>query len=693
MEYIICKTRTGTDTVPVYSHIDFPYYKINRRVLYAKNTKNRKHKYCEVIGTFDIETTTYNDGETYKGFMYLWSFTLDGTVCMGRTWEDLKTFLGKVSKTMNLSYDSKRLIIYIFNLPFEYQFMFRFFSTNSLFCTDKRKPVTWCFSNGFEARCAYKLTNKSLYRFTNDTPSCIHVKAKGDIDFKKFRTPFTEMTMEEKGYSVNDTLGLWEAIKGTLASDGDTLYSIPLTSTGYPRRDVKNAIKSSPNFSRYRERLSNMALDKYVYNLMLEASRGGDTHANRYKAGFVWHDVESYDAVSEYPYIMLTKKFPMSPFFPYGEVNDLDDLKQLRKDGMSFICRLSFDKIKAKKTTLIPCVPLSKCLRSPTNYRTDNGRILYAENVKITVTDIDYFRLIEEYNFTGMQISDLYISKYDYLPREIRQVIFEYFKRKTDIKCQRKKASTEELEYYYMKSKNLLNGIFGMMYSKPLHDEVLHIDGVWKKEEGKADLLKTQVKSLLFYPWGVWTTAHGRAHLQRLVKVAGGELIYCDTDSAKGEDFDTLSIEVENEKIRKECEEMGIVYRGEYLGIYERESKHESLPCYESFKTLGAKKYAYNTREKDGSLSFGCTISGVNKKTGALAMGDITNFREDFVINPSGGSILYYQDDDLHSLNFGDGEFQSGASIGLVDRQYKIGITEEQYFLYYLQGYEEEYIN
>jgi hypothetical protein len=63
-----------------------------------------------------------------------------------------------------------------------------------------------------------------------------------DFDYEKIRYPWTELTEREMLYCINDVRGLVQALKKEMQLDGDTLYTIPLTSTGYVRRDCKKAM-------------------------------------------------------------------------------------------------------------------------------------------------------------------------------------------------------------------------------------------------------------------------------------------------------------------------------------------------------------------------------------------------------------------------------------------------------------------
>ena len=81
----------------------------------------------------------------------------------------------------------------------------------------------------------------------------------------------------------------------------------------------------------------------------------------------------------------------------------------------------------------------------------DNGRVLSADYLEITITDVDYRIIVDEYNFTSIRLFDTYIARYGDLPPVYKAVICEYYKRKTTLK------DVEGEEIAYIKSKNKLN--------------------------------------------------------------------------------------------------------------------------------------------------------------------------------------------------------------------------------------------
>ena len=224
--------------------------------------RRKKHYYISFPGTFDIESSTvenpdiediskYKGKDKYIGFMYHWQFALpiDYTnhkfLCIcGRRWEEFARFLDIIAYEYNL-YSNKRLVIYIHALFFEFQFIRNFLDIEDVFARHERVPLKFTANNAFEFRCSYSLSNMSLAKFINNTPDAVYSKLSGDdFDYTKIRTPETPLTDYEIQYCLNDVRGLQEAIHHLLIEDD--LHTIPLTSTGYIRREVRSAVLANP---------------------------------------------------------------------------------------------------------------------------------------------------------------------------------------------------------------------------------------------------------------------------------------------------------------------------------------------------------------------------------------------------------------------------------------------------------------
>lgn len=644
-----------------------------RKIGYQKRRRGNqgiktKKSYRDIIITFDIETSLIPF--TDHSHMYIWQMQVGaiGTV-FGRTWGEFKEFIGALILDMK---EDEYIVIYVHNLSFEFQFLAGIysFSTDEVFAVKSRKVIKCEMYGHIEFRCSYALTNMSLSEFTKKM-KVEHVKKPGeDIDYKVYRTSTTSLTDKALQYCQNDVLGLYEALTVQLNNDGDNLYSVPMTSTGYVRRETKQALRMVN-----RNYISNQIVSYDVYLLLREAFRGGNTHANRFYSGQILHDVKSYDRASSYPDVQCNQLFPVAEF-KRGE-DTMQYITYLLKNNKPFICRVAFDKIRlTDRLWPIPYLTKDKS-RNIIGGLFDNGRILQAEHAETTVTDIDLKIIMEEYSFDNIYVSDVYYSRYGKLPPAHIHNIVKYYRGKTELK------GTGD-DYNYMKSKNLLNSIFGMSAQDPVKQSVLFDMGLFRLDTvpGREIYEKYKKKAFQPYQWGVWTTAHARMALEEGIKVAGHNCIYVDTDSVKfiGEaDFSEFNKKAIN--LSKQSRAYADDIKGEthYMGVYEQEQ------TYSRFKTLGAKKYVYEY--SDGVVH--CTIAGVNKKLGGEELMNVSRetntdplqlFNDGFVFKMAGGNEVIYNDfpeeDEIELYTNGEREIIT-RNESLIDSEYTVGITDE----------------
>lgn len=625
----------------------------------------RKSKYADVFATFDIETTTIKTEAPYA-FMYHWQMCIGGIVVFGRFWHELQELHRKLVSYFHLNEKKRKMVIYVHNLTFEWMFMHQFLDCwENIFATDRNK-ILKCSNESFEWRCSYRLSNMSLAKFIENSEGTYYRKAEDDLDYRKYRDPYTALTPVEYGYCYNDVAGLYQAICASLKED--TLDTIPLTSTGYVRRDAREAMKKN---KRNRKLFLDMKLSPELYTLCKEAFRGGDTHGSRYYVNQIVDDVESFDKSSSYPYVMYClPEFPMSMFMEY----DIEDEGELDEMNLKYctLGRYRLTNVKLKKGRTNPYIAYAKC-DSCIAPKLFNGRVLEAEEVIITLTNIDYLILKKDYDFEGLSVANFYFARKGYLPDELRSVIWEYFEKKTMLK------GVENHEYEYMKSKNKLNSIFGMMVTDIVHSEIT-FDGndYCIKTPTVEEALNKYYKSrnnFLSYQWGVWVTALGRLELRKGIDVVGIDNVYNDTDSVKALKGHSKDFEKLNAAINKQCKERGIVNylirdgKRFYLGTWDNEG------CYDRFKTLGAKKYVYT---QDGELHL--TVSGLDKKKGARyleSIGGVPAFNKGVVFTDSGRTTSYYNYTDSITTMDRDGyEWSTGSNIAIVDSEYTLGITD-----------------
>lgn len=684
------------DVIDTYNIHDFPYENLNTKSLICKHKKKPKYL-IYTFATFDIETTTIDNGiDTPYGFMYHWQMDVGGYVITGRRWEEWVQFMLKLVEIFKTD-DTRNFVVYIQNEAFEFQFIRDFLNAHfdgfRVFAAQRRKPIHVTTGNGIQFRCSYKLTNMSLEKAVQNELGVVHCKAAGDLDYRIIRTADTPLNDTEFGYCVSDVVSLYELIERRFINEHDNLESIPMTSTGYVRRDCRNSCRKDKE---YREEFLKQEMTESVYTLLREASRGGNTHANRYMSGRVWHDVDSFDVASSYPAQMFLRQFPVSKFTPYGEIESMTELDGLLSE-YACLFRVIFTGLEVRDNIGMPYIAISKATANSKHITLDNGRVLSVINredrdndrgyIALTLTDIDYQIIKDQYTWDDISISDFHIATYGYLPEALLFQVMEYFKAKTELKDKIKEAeemgNEEEaanLSYLYAKSKNRLNGIFGMCYTNPVHNVIsINDNGEWIEDSPEiADALKKYWKSrnsFLVYAWGVWITAWARRHLEDLFNALGQDkTIYGDTDSGKAVDVDISKIDELNVKVMALADKRGAYcdYNGTryYMGIYEHENK---VPIAK-FKTLGAKKYVY---EDEKGLHV--TISGVSKKLGAKELGSIDNFIPGFIFKDAGGLTLYYNDAEqgIHQITVDGCTMTTASNIGMVDSTYEIGITQE----------------
>lgn len=488
----------------------------------SRHKKQETFHYKDIVCAFDIETTKLSRGwykiakevsrEDLFSFMYVWQFQIgEGITIMGRYWEEFVDLMHRIAGALD---PEERLVIYVHNLSYEFSFvrdervLGPDLTEESVFCIKARKICKFlCCQDKLEFRCSYIHSNMGLDDFTRKM-GVKHQKLSGqEFDYSKIRYPWTELTAQEQAYCANDVIGLVEAIDTELKLDHDDLYSIPLTSTGYVRRDIKKALEPKRFWI---ERLT-PPLDTYL--MLREAFRGGDTHANRFAAGKVLPGpIRSVDRSSSYPDVQCNGRFPVSEFFnpPDEDAESIQAVGRMIKKDKAIIARIAFRGIELRdKFNPAPYLALDKC-REVYNEVLDNGRILSADYLETTITDKDLLIILRDYDYKELRVICWQYARYGPLPVEMRNVVIDYYTRKTELK------NVEGQEVYYEKAKNKLNGVFGCSSQDPVRLTIQYkggdyvegalIDG--KFYEGSLQqylpVLLDQAKPVMPYQWGVW---------------------------------------------------------------------------------------------------------------------------------------------------------------------------------------------
>lgn len=692
----------------------------------GKARKKEPLLYANAIASFDLETTRL--AEIEQSILYLWQFNIhtgDVNDCIiGRQLDSYKDLLYNLRQRLG---ENLKLVIWVHNLSHEFHYLAGIynFQNHEVFCTDSHKILKCTMYTRFEYRCTYKLTNMGL-RLAAKTYNKYFFK-QPEIDYTVRRFPDTTLDSETLDYATGDVFATTELVERINSANGDTLYTMPYTSTGYVRRDIKEATRG------YTAKLAALYPSYDAYKLLRSAFRGGDTHANRYLAGTKLEHVKSRDISSSYPFQMATKLFPMGKFEKSTGFT-VRYLEARIAAGDAVLARLALCNVRLRnKYTAIPYIPFAKCdnVRLTHGERClDNGRILCADFLEISVTDIDYKIIKSQYEWSndGIVVEALYTTKYDSLYPEIIEVITRNYQDKTRLKEAQGEETEEEREdrkERYIKAKNKLNGIYGDMvqdtlsqnidfdsyeyndrYMKYTPEEKAAMAGMTKEQKRELDRIKREAADIKkrelyekkgkapykLYQWGVWTTAHARDALQEGIALCDGkdedlsrQLVYVDTDCCKyigNPDFTAL-----NRERRKQAKSAGIVAVGldknkkkkvYYGGVFELETPENG---YEAFKTLGAKKYMYTLKGKTR-----ITISGVPKEEGAIEIIEDANkagcdvydlFGEGYVFKRAGKTSLVYNTEDKGVVEIDGHRVHITPNVVIRDTPYTLGMGED----------------
>ena len=620
--------------------------------------QNSKRKFAAQIGAFDIETTNLDDVK--QSFIYHWQFQMDKWFTVtGRTDDQIVDFFRDLDSYLDtLNAD---LIVYVHNLSFEFQFLSGLFdlSGEKTFAMDNRKVLKVSLLGHIEMRCSYLQTGRSFDSLCK-TYKVFHVKQSGEeFNYRKIRYPWTELTEPELLYCLNDVRGLVEAMYARKEERGDTWYSIPYTKTGYIRRRVKQALGYRTQYARDEQSNYN------VYLALRRAFRGGNTHANVEYSTRIIDGVTFVDRSSSYPDVMLNCKYPKGEFRQAPE-SAFDEIYKCGEYALIADIRIRDLRLKSEFWP-VPYLSRDKCRRVVSG-RFDNGRIYAADYLETTLTDIDFNILSSEYDF-DFDCINLYYTRYDYLPQELRTIIRDLYTKKTTLK------GVVGAETEYALAKEDINSIYGMCVQDPGKPDIDYTGEEFVENwDNPEETYQRRIKNTpLLYAWGVWTTAWARLRLEEGIRLVGSRMVYCDTDSVGF--VGDIDLTDYNRKRQGESERNGgtaVDPKGQrhWLGVFEPDKKPNK------FVTFGAKKYAYTL--EDG---LHITIAGVNKVKGAEELdeaGGLPALKTGFVFRKGGGTSSTYNDADFGLYKTLDGGIiRIRRNIYIQDSEYTLGLTDD----------------
>ena len=570
-------------------------------------SKRKGRNNSTVLCAFDTETTSVIGAEHKASYVYVWSFDVYSNgvhyTLIERDIHNIQRLLNlltfvitKKSKQKNVS-----VLVGVHNLPYDFTFISNIIPIDRLFAKSKRQPLM------FDSGIFHFVDTLAISGMSLEKTAKAYTKTKkmaGDLDYTLARNTKTPLTRKEERYCFNDVKVVTEYLEYLMLTYGINGF-FPTTKTSICRRALKDSFNIEyPNKDRANE-VKDWLMDDMFPETMHEYDclirylfRGGYTHSNASKTGYVLENMKSKDFESSYPSWIAYERFPMSK--PV-EVKP-DDYESIMKDvRQQWYGVFVFENITSKTQHSIESK--HKCV-SVTNPIIDNGRIKQAESMTVMLTNLDWMIYKKFYEWKNVSCETLRHFPYSgKLPKYVINPLFNAYTEKTRLK-------NAELDYKDQKA--IVNSFYGMMVTTIPSENITYTDE-WGSEPMKEEERRNYARTTLLSPfWGVYTTAWARYHL--LVDVfhkIGDDAVYGDTDSCKylnpykhDQIFKRFNRKMAKRRY-KFCQENGfdISLMG-HLGELTDDG------TILKFKTLGAKRYL--VLDDNGNLE--CTVAGLPKR-------------------------------------------------------------------------------
>lgn len=587
----------------IYTNVkQFIRAKLNRRKQLFVYSQHKK--YIRIRAGFDIETTRIGN----YAYMYHWQLSWNDDDLLLRKWSDFELLIEEINKWLT----PKRayLLLWVANLGHEFAFLSRRFHWTKIFARESHNPLT-AVTGQIEFRECLSISGQGgLANLAKNF--CETQKLKGDLDYSKIRNSETELTDgtngtdNEIGYCQNDVRILAEWSDYIFRTFSDNHLDIPLTGTGIVRNDIKYYAEQTGCIEQIRQAVYELYPNRIDYNYYMQyLFRGGYTHANVWFVCAKWENTIGVDFTSSYPAVMLHCYYPMTPFIQCDcECNGKEITDRKMKDKCMIIT-VDIDNIE--RTTYHAIESEHKIIKYR-NAKFDNGRLYYAEKIRVCLTEIDYEIYTKFYKWEKITVVECQCAERGKLPNYLLKPLKKYYELKQNLKAAGKDNTIE-----YKNAKARLNAFYGCCVTRLNFTEYKYNQnepfmndkgkmvqtGEWYEIESKKTYEKMISKQLLSPFWGIYVTAHARARLLRTVYNLDCDftmcnVLYCDTDSIYFDDTPR------NRKIIADFNSEIAVFNRQYLpdvfsdiGLFDWVDKDKKTkePKHYVFMTLGAKRY------------------------------------------------------------------------------------------------------
>lgn len=580
---------------------------------------NRIYYAYECCG-FDIETTQIIKPEYSRGYMYIWSFTYNDLTILGSYWSEFLELLELLQEALDLN-PKRRLLCFIANESFEFQFMRKWLTITSSFFTDERKPLYIIHNEVIEFRDALQISGGNLAHLAKNYTKTQKLVGELDYSIPRNHEDAKHLKPDELQYVLNDTIILSEFMAYYFREFSPLGY-LPLTKTGIVRHEVKTAAKKAAK--KQHMQLSNlisaMHPDERLYKVMMDwLFRGGYVHGPNYWAGVILEMLGGYDITSSYPaHMLLEAGYPMGKIVKVGDDIPYDEYLDLNKSW----CTMALVEFKNIEASTHHTIESSNKVVLSESAHYDNGRLLDAKMVRVFITELDFDIYTKFYKWEGSpKILKLWKAKRGKLPNYLLENVANYYEKKSRLKPEALQRIAD-----YTLSKEKVNSCYGLTVTRMRQQTIIYNATTNEYEtDNSFDFMKEVSKQALLPQWGIYITAYARHTLLDMLyqvecnaRKLGHECdaVYLDTDSIKVLNYKDhkFIFDAYNAKrdlqVREFCKEHSREYEL-FKGLGSFDLEYEYI---KKFRHNGAKRYVMKFW-KNGNYYTTSTIAGLPKGT------------------------------------------------------------------------------
>ena len=593
--------------------------------------KKYPRKYYNEFMTFDIETTRLENelfvpdemAEMYHYFNYTnaWAVYIGDKFIFGREISEYFSMLSAIQKMID-----GYVMVFVHNLAYEFNNNVDYFLKTAYQDAFFRTASTPLYVRlcGFEFRCTAQLTHKSLKQLGSEIK---YEKLTEEYDYNVIRSPRDPLPLSDINYSLRDVKILYLFIKkeingyATQTNKAPNPNILPLTQTGYVRKDIR---KSWSDTNEGRRTLYNVALSREEYGFIRTAFYGGYTHANFRVIGkeFLRSEGDALlhvDLKSAYPWAICTKNFALKLTELYEPITEWRFKEMLMRENFGIVADITLFDVKLKQNH-VPFIPHDSLSIKSVQVKTisENGKLVRAEALRITLCDTDARLIFETYDVQGgIKVNRIFTGIKRPLPYAIVSTVIKYFCSKSELKgLKTGDPETDEYNAYLLNlRKQMLNSVYGLFatscehFTYKINERTLDVQPSEEPEYKTSEVLPYQI--------ALQITAYVREAIMNfcnfLCSTPGCDYWYSDTDSVFCKDTPEAReyLVKWNDERKREAERMQLLYFDfipkspegvpQILGCFDIEPD-----CIESvsFCTIGAKRYYIGFRDGTYEITF-----------------------------------------------------------------------------------------